>query len=276
MILNGRISENSGRQALSTCLDCEPPRSLPKLSSLLHLLHPLPQCGSLCLHGGPSLDLSRLYHDMSWQKPRGYAQRWSRVLCLFPRTTPMIWLHGVNDGATYAVSSGAHCAQPQSLTELINPQVWKDAFSVTDSSVPSADMTLAAVGHLRLLLASVKTSCIVSSCGDIIPHHSWKWQDQTLLHLWMAGGWAGGSLFLYPKKCSLIPAFHFLFLNCVLLSERTTFYSPNNPVSSLKTFCKSKLVTLVTLTSFRPLCPCAHSWLRMSGPLRWNPGITVV
>ena len=56
------------------------------------------------------------------------------------------------------------------------------------------------------------------------------------------GKGAGGTLILYPKKCSLIPAFHCLFLNCIL-SERTTFYSPNNPVSSLKTFCKSKLVT---------------------------------
>lgn len=81
----------------------------------------------------------------------------------------MISLHGVSDGATYAVSSGAHCGPPQSLTELIK---WKDAFSVTDSSVPRAEMTLASVGHLRLLLASVKTSCIVCSCGDIIPHHS--------------------------------------------------------------------------------------------------------
>ena len=77
-------------------------------------------------------------------------------------------------------------------------------------------------------------------------------------------GGVGGALFLYPKKCSPIPAFHFLFLNCVLLSERTTFYSPNNPVSSLKTFCKSKLVTLVTLTSFRPLCPLLIKEVRTS------------
>lgn len=176
MILRGSISKNFGRQALSTCLDCGPPQSLPKLSSLLCLLHPLPLRGSLCLHGGPSLDLSRLYHGTPRQKPRGCAQRWSRVLCLFPSTTPMIWLHGVSKGTACAVSSGAHCAQHQSFTELINPQVWKDAFSVTDSSAPSSapssGMTLTSVGHLRLLLASVKTSCIVSSCGDIIPHHS--------------------------------------------------------------------------------------------------------
>ena len=174
MILHGSISKNFGRQALSTCLGCKPPWSLPKLSSLLCFLRPVPPRGSLCLHGGPSLDLSRLYHGMPLQKPWGCVQRWSRVLFLFPSTTPMIRLHGVSNGPMCTVSSGAHCAWPQSLAELINPQVWKDAFSVTDSSAPRAGMTLTSVGHLRLLLASVKTSCIIFSCGDIIPHHSWK------------------------------------------------------------------------------------------------------
>lgn len=170
MILRGSISKDFGRQALSTCLDCGPPQSLPKLSSLLCLLHPLPLLGSLCLHSGPSLDLSRLYHGTPRQKPRGRAQRWSRVLCLFPSTTPMIW--GLARAQRVPCLREPTVLNARASRSSLTPQAWKDAFSVTDSSAPRAGMTLTSVGHLRLLLASVKTSCIVSSCGDIIPHHS--------------------------------------------------------------------------------------------------------
>lgn len=139
----------------------------------LLLLHPLPLRGSLCLHG-PSLDLF-LKPFLSWhahgRSPAGCAQRWSRVLCLFPSTTPGSGCM-VSKGTMCAVSLGAHCAQHQSFTELINPQVWKDAFSVTDSSAPRADDPDILLGISDSFFSISENFHIVSSCGDIIPHHS--------------------------------------------------------------------------------------------------------
>lgn len=137
MILRGSISKNFGRQALSTCLDCGPPQSLPKLSSLLCLLHPL-RYVEVCAFTVALLWTLAVFIMARTAEARRLCAEMEQGLCLFPSTTPMIWLHGVAKGHNVCRVFGSPLCSTPELHGLIDPQVWKDAFSVTDSSAPRA------------------------------------------------------------------------------------------------------------------------------------------
>lgn len=211
-----------------------PPQALFMPGSLLFLLHIVSLQGHCCLHSGPSLDLGLPYHDMSQaEAPEQCGEVGQSFLFYFQEPTPVIGLCGISCGRMCGFVSRSQLHPTPEPRKLHYLWIWGNRFSVPDSSASGTEMSLTFFGHVILILTS-KTSCFICSCEDFI---FIKIVDRSLLHL--GCGWGGDPVTVYLSEemfsyfYLLLPIFKlFPFL------ERTTFYSPNIPVSKPLDFLK--------------------------------------